>query len=293
MENPAFQMRKERILPLKMKLKLTPCKLPTSQVEKINNHFISSLFSKKPETPRPFSVLYQAKLSISPHNLLKYIQQPKRPHLANFQSLTSFRSKRVSSTPLQPYRPACPQICKKDDSFNQKYSPSTHKFSHKCIGVIDLPRRSFCLTDTQENIAPISNSNKRKLNSNKPILPDLQWSISQTLVVHTNLFRKILSAIQHYKELNLNLVKFSEILKFFPGVPYGLKNGKVFMKACKNGEVDRVGILLRENQWLAHTFDYSHISALHWAVIRGHLDIVKLLIHYKAFVDVSDSVNFI
>jgi ankyrin repeat protein len=83
-----------------------------------------------------------------------------------------------------------------------------------------------------------------------------------------------------------------KLYESFPGVPYGLKNSQNFIKAVKDGDFTKVAKMLQDNKWLAHVFDFTGQTPLHWAVNRNHYDIAKLLLDFKAFVDVNDYVRF-
>ena len=48
--------------------------------------------------------------------------------------------------------------------------------------------------------------------------------------------------------------------------------------------------MLAEDKYLAHVFDQIKMTALHWASLRGYIEIVKLLLNYSAFVDALDIV---
>lgn len=59
--------------------------------------------------------------------------------------------------------------------------------------------------------------------------------------------------------------------------------------AAKEGDLERVRALLKECPDLANSKDNYKFTPLHWAAIRGHLDVAKLLLANKADVHAKDN----
>lgn len=188
------------------------------------------------------------------------------------------------------------------DSFDEKYNPKTHEFFHKVIGKIQISMNSFRLgtssvlqEDSQnyfQSGSPASVIEKKVFSTQNS--PRTLFEISSQKILYLSKFeimRKVFAAVSHYKNLNLHQLSTKRIYEYFPGVPYGIKNSQNFIKAVKDGDLFKVAKMLHECKWLAHVFDYTGQTPLHWAVIRNHFDIAKLLLELKAFVDVNDYVR--
>lgn len=195
-----------------------------------------------------------------------------------------------------------PQISNPKDSFEEKYSPKTHEFFHKVIGKIQIPRNSFRLTtatiesqDSELNfnrISPLVLNNHAVYSAQNS--PKHTFELNTSKLLHLTKFeiiRKVFAAVAHFRNLNLHQLSTKRLYESFPGVPYGIKNSQNFIKAVKDGEFPKVAKMLQDNKWLAHIFDYTGQTPLHWAVIRNQFDIAKLLLDFKAFVDVNDYVR--
>lgn len=73
--------------------------------------------------------------------------------------------------------------------------------------------------------------------------------------------------------------------------PFGRQGAEEFIKACRDGDYDQVSALLSRNKYLLFDFDWTNLTGLHWAVIRGHDLIVEYLIRRKADVNARDVVR--
>lgn len=78
--------------------------------------------------------------------------------------------------------------------------------------------------------------------------------------------------------------------KLIPQIPYGRPNSRLFFQHVKEGNAMQVEIMLTEDKYLAHVFDPIKMTALHWACLRGYLEITKVLLAYTAYVDAVDIV---
>lgn len=196
------------------------------------------------------------------------------------------------------------QAKQEDDSFNQRYSPSKRVFFHKIIGKFKLPSKMFKIAckDLDPNDTPVTKSKLfespygNTLPNHRPTILVPNIKIGRYVIKCLNkrdFYRKVYSAVAHYNNLNLKQYSLRKLKEFFPGRPFGLKNSEKFLKACKDGDTLLVNYMLQSNKWLAHTYDYSGLTALHWAVIRNKLEVVKILVIQGAYIDVNDYVILI
>ena len=272
---------------------------PKSQ-EKFKGHFrirsVSPLRSHTPFVQGQVRLKKNAEILIRP-NTVQNLKTTKaetenKIRIKRSRQLTQFSSKKSENDYF---------IKPEKDSFDTRYQPQKHLFYHKLIGEIRLPIKNFKLSSQKAKAEdlPVTKSNyfqNPSLHSHPHqiatvLIPNIQiGSFLIKSLTRPTLYRKILSASKHYKDLQLFKISFKRFKEFIPGRPFAFKNSKKFIKACKDGEILTVNYLLQSNKWLAHAYDYSGLTALHWAVIRNKVDVVKSLIAHKAFVDVNDSV---
>ncbi|OMJ73303.1 hypothetical protein SteCoe_28056 [Stentor coeruleus] len=100
-----------------------------------------------------------------------------------------------------------------------------------------------------------------------------------------------MSCIRHYASLKIDPMILTKINEILPGVPYGIGNSREFLTACKEGNHEKVTLMLESNKWFAHIFDGSGQSALHWAVRRGHTRIVRILLAAGTWIDSLDYIG--
>ena len=105
--------------------------------------------------------------------------------------------------------------------------------------------------------------------------------------------RKALTAFKHLKSLSLSAKEIANLPKLAPQKPYGLVGSRFFMKACKNFNINVIESMLELNKWLAQSYDYMHLTALHWATKRKFLLVMEKLLDAGAYIDARDAVLFI
>lgn len=253
---------------------------------------------------RPFSPIIQ----ISSKPLIQPPKTPTRPFL--YLSPQTHNSPRLTSNVFKTStkRPKEKSTYSKLSKLSHlskltskdSLSGKTQEIFQQIVFNIKATRSSFNLSTKQlkseETVkSPLSSSSNAAISSSsrQQTRNIYKFGIDTYELRHLTKFdvmRKVLAAACHYKVLNMKSVSLNRIKECFPGVPYGLKDSKKFVKFVKEGEIFAVAKMLQDNKWLAHTFDMSGQTALHWAVIRGHFEIVKMLLEYKAFVDVNDFV---
>jgi hypothetical protein len=272
---------------------------PFESEERFKSHFrVRSVTPSRSPTPSLAQIRLKREILTRPNTM----QSPGKSKV-NMEKLSRPRRTRHLTEP-------CKKILEKEtrtdrDSFEVRYQPERHVFYHKLLGEVRLPVKSFKLSSKKLRISlpgytpAVVNPVLQPALHTSPAWPAFQMPVieighfivrSQSIPI---LFRKIVSASQHYKSLQLSRFSFGTIKKILPGRPFALRDSKKFMKACKEGEILTVNYLLERNKWIAHVFDYSGLTALHWAVIRNRIDVVKALLAFKVFVDVNDFVRII
>lgn len=105
--------------------------------------------------------------------------------------------------------------------------------------------------------------------------------------------RKALTAFKHLKSLSLSAKEIANLPRLAPQKPYGLPGSRFFMQACKNFNIKAIESMLELNKWLAQSYDYMHLTALHWATKRKFLLVMEKLLDAGAYIDARDAVLFI
>jgi hypothetical protein len=184
-------------------------------------------------------------------------------------------------------------IIENNDSFTDRYSPTKHKFSHKLIGELQLPRKFFNINPSEKYFSSTSS-----IFPSKPLkFPELlKKTVTSARVEHERLKeirRKGMTSLNHYKKLRIDPSIAPRLKEFLPGVPFGHGKSEEFLAACKEGNMEKVMSFLEMNKWLAHVFDGSGQTGLHWAVKRKQGMVARALIIAGIWVDVCDFVRFI
>ena len=99
---------------------------------------------------------------------------------------------------------------------------------------------------------------------------------------------KVRSSIKHWLQLNLSPVYIPHLRSLVPSKPFQIPKSRVFLQACKEGDTKQVRALLRENRWLALSFDAIKQTGLHWVVKRRHVELIPILVEYGNFIDAKD-----
>lgn len=227
-----------------------------------------------------------------------YISKPKKLSICEKQqrlrkifSVANMDQRMLTAKILGFRDNAVDTIVENNDSFNDRYCPTKHKFSHKALGEVQLPRKYFTINkcerlfsfSTQDNF--FTNDEGSKL-LHKPIKNSAKFDLN-TL---KELRRKALTSIKHYKKLRIDPAIIHKLTEYLPGVPYGQAKSEEFLTACKEDNIELVIALLEANKWLVHVYDKSGQTGLHWAVKRKHINIARLLIQNGLWVDVTDYV---
>lgn len=72
--------------------------------------------------------------------------------------------------------------------------------------------------------------------------------------------------------------------------PFGRPGSDVFINACRDGDIKVAERCLKENRFLVFEVDYTGKTGLHWAALKGHFPITKLIVQTGADLDARDVV---
>lgn len=76
--------------------------------------------------------------------------------------------------------------------------------------------------------------------------------------------------------------------KIFSKFPYERKYSKDFIHSVKYGYINKVDYYCSKYPYLVYDFDKLFRTGLHWAVKRGNLEMMKLLLDKKSNPDSQD-----
>ena len=184
----------------------------------------------------------------------------------------------------------------KDNSFFERYDPYRLTFSHKLIGKVSLPRVVFNIIPQEQELERIRSPTIKPLK--KPLhLKSVRINTGGLDTTNNprrvELSRRAFTSLSHLKHLKFDLPSRARLAECLPGQSYGLPKSKVFLEACRDGNIETVHSLLLRNKWLAHTFDSTGQSGLHWSVKRSQFQIAALLMKFGTWVDTCDFVRII
>jgi len=174
-------------------------------------------------------------------------------------------------------------------SFELKYSVDKHTFQHQLTGLIHLrasPARLLGAIHRQNKALVNAEIEEAKagIGARERRLPAIQTSKS-----NSDRPWKVLAAIKHLVQLRIPLYLIPRLGDLVPKQPYDLPHSYLFLKACRSGNAQLIRSLLRENRWLALSFDHIRQTGLHWLAKRGHADLLQDLVDCGAFIDARDS----
>lgn len=221
---------------------------------------------------------------------------------SNKFSLGQSRSCRFLSSQLQssdsgptcnrPRRMISQDYSISSDELEDHYSPRDAKYHHDSIGEINLPRKNFQIADYKDAL-PTSYSTARvevdrtKVQQVKDSLFKMTLPASKT---KRNYQTSLKSSIKQLKNLSIKSDELWMLDNIVSKKPYDKPNSRLYLNACKDGNMQEVEELLSENKYLIHAFDSNGMTGLHWAALRNYTEIMKILLARNAFVDVVDYV---
>ena len=75
----------------------------------------------------------------------------------------------------------------------------------------------------------------------------------------------------------------------FPQTPYFRPKSKLLIDNVKRGDIDEIYRMLNNDRFLVYDFDHIKQTCLHWAAKRNRPEIIKVLLHFGAYIDAKDS----
>ena len=175
------------------------------------------------------------------------------------------------------------------NSFELRYSKENHTFEHQLTGLVHLhPSPARLLGGIHSHRRALVNAEVEEarlaIQARERPIP----SITSHKSTNERTW-KVLGAIKHLVQLRIPLYLIPRLGELVPKQPYELPHSYAFLKACRNGNAAVIRSLLRENRWLALSFDHIRQTGIHWLAKRGHAEIIPALVDAGAFVDARDS----
>jgi hypothetical protein len=184
-----------------------------------------------------------------------------------------------------------------ETSFHIAYKPLSRVFTSPVIGEVKLPRNGFQLVDTL-HIGSVFAGKPLKLDT-PPVQPlgNVESFKLQTESIRPSpngrpRFKKCLQrSLKELKNLQITAADATRLDSIVCKKPYDKPMAHEFIKACKVGNSAEVSRLIAMNRYIVHVFDCMEMTGLHWAVLRSHTAVIRLLIDKKAFPDAIDLVQ--
>lgn len=121
------------------------------------------------------------------------------------------------------------------------------------------------------------------------VVQSLKHEVKQSLHKNNvNSLKNIKDFVNHLKTVqNKELLRNLSVLDTLQST-----SGQRFIFACKLGQSQHIRKMLAEEP--NHVFSKDHLkqTGLHWAVKRGHIEAIQLLIEAKSFIDSKDICGF-
>lgn len=173
------------------------------------------------------------------------------------------------------------------DTFLERYSPKEHIYTHSLSGTLHI-RSVPALVLGQLNKQRTSLVNEELEQAKAQLSPSAPVHLSDHITQLRDKPWKAFSAVKHLIQLRVPLSFIPRLGTLIPHKPFQLPNSRLFLQACKDGDVKQVRRLLKENRWLALSFDFVKQTGLHWAAKRAHAELIPMLVHSGTFVDARD-----
>ena len=99
--------------------------------------------------------------------------------------------------------------------------------------------------------------------------------------------QKIVYTVKKMKRLGISL---DDLLnnKPFPTRPFERQHADKFIKAVKKNDMKTIKQIITLSRYIVHSYDWNKFSCIHWAVKRGYIDIVVLLLNKGADIEEED-----
>lgn len=102
----------------------------------------------------------------------------------------------------------------------------------------------------------------------------------------------LIRSVSELKRLNIDPSNTAVLDKIVSKHPYDKEGSKAFLKACKSGDETALFNILHENKFIVNCYDYTGMTGLHWATIRNHVKIVRILLQHRTIIDAVDFVIY-
>jgi hypothetical protein len=198
------------------------------------------------------------------------------------------------SNTLKSYHKKSSQLTEASDNMPNIFKSKDSKdLNNPHFSMIPLTRASFELTSPplmtireSSSIPSLPKSSQLHLK----LLEDMQKMVPRSVKNRKSMRLCLRTSIRQLNTLKLRPDELALVNKLIPQIPYGRPASRTFFQYVKEGNAISVEQMLTEDKYLAHVFDQIKMTALHWAALRGYIEIVKLLLSYSAFVDALDIV---
>lgn len=81
------------------------------------------------------------------------------------------------------------------------------------------------------------------------------------------------------------------VTKPFPDRPFDKEYSEGFLRAARKNELKTINCLLTISRNLVFVYDWTYLTALHWAAKRGYTELMQILIDHGADVHMEDSLE--
>lgn len=177
------------------------------------------------------------------------------------------------------------------------YNPLSRVFTSPVLGEIKLPKTGFQLAEGAR-MGSVFTIKAQKLM--KPAMQSVEQlecfkKLKEDITPYDKSkpnFKKCLRrSLKELKNLQVSSADSLRLESIICKKPYDKPFAHEFIKACKEGNYSEVERLIMRNRFIVHVFDCMQMTGLHWAVMRNHFEVIKLLLLRKAFVDAIDLVG--
>lgn len=173
------------------------------------------------------------------------------------------------------------------------YDAKTRKATFPLIGDVNLPREEFHLVSPENKRTPETKKIKYEkiLLKTPKILQEFIKDSKKMFIYRKNYLQCLQKSIKDLKTLNFLNSEITDLKKVVHSKPFQDQKSKLFIKAAKNGNLQLVKSLLRENPNVIQSFDIVGLTALHWCALRNRMEVAKLLVSSRAIIDAIDMVK--
>lgn len=173
------------------------------------------------------------------------------------------------------------------DTLSERYSQKEHIYTHSLSGIMHIRSvPALVLGELNQKHSSLVNEEIEQAKGQFPARPPVH--LSDYSYPHRDKPWRAFSAVKHLMQLQLPAAFIPQLGTIIPHKPLHLPKSRIFLQACKDGDVKLVRSLIRENRWIALSYDYVRQTGLHWAAKRAHAELIPILAHSGTFVDARD-----